>query len=255
MEKLTDLLNSSNSIELKEKEGKVFPVNLEEIEVSSGRELIEIAETAQSSRRTGSTLMNERSSRSHTALRVSIQIADLKQVILDKPVCTTSVLHFVDLAGSEKQKQTGAEGERLVEAININQSLSTLSKVINQLAAQAEKYDKAVAKAVTDPRKPVASRMGLLGHVSFRDSKLTRLLQSTLQGEAFIALICTVTIASAAETKSTLQFATRAKNVKLQPKQNLCTTNEFQRKVLELEQLLQVDTQFNMWIYALYIAY
>jgi len=64
----------------------------------------------------------------------------------------------VDLAGSERAKRTGAEGERLREGININRSLLALGNVIS---------------ALTEEKR---------GHVPYRDSKITRLLQDSLGG-------------------------------------------------------------------------
>ena len=78
-----------------------------------------------------------------------------------------SKLHLVDLAGSERAKATGATGDRLKEGAKINQSLSALGNVINALSAQA----------AGDKGAPV--------HVPYRDSKLTRLLQDALGGNAF----------------------------------------------------------------------
>ncbi len=39
-------------------------------------------------------------------------------------------MNLVDLAGSERKKQTGAAGERLKEAGNINKSLSQLGSAL-----------------------------------------------------------------------------------------------------------------------------
>lgn len=210
-EELNDLIDRTNPVNLREKNGQVYPAGLKEVTVEDSQRLIAIAEKAQRQRKTAETAMNTGSSRSHTVLRVMIEMSTLPQssdvddfVSLENAPVTTSVLHFVDLAGSEKQSQTGADGIRLVEASNINKSLSTLSLVINQLSSiYSDLNDGGVQKnASTDPRKPIVRRFPF---VSFRDSKLTRLLSSTLSGEAFITLICNVTIANEAETKSTLQ--------------------------------------------------
>lgn len=106
----------------------------------------------------------------------------------------TPKLHFVDLAGSERQKMTQASGDRLKEAGNINKSLTTLGMVINALTS-----DK--------PRT----------HIPYRDSKLTCLLRDSLGGNSKTIIIATVsTLAmSFQETLSTLNFANRAKMVKV----------------------------------------
>lgn len=100
-------------------------------------------------------------------------------------------LNLVDLAGSESVRNTGATGQRAKEGGNINKSLLALSMVIQKLSTQSQ-------------------------HVSFRDSKLTHLLQPSLSGNAKMAIICCITPASnyQDETRSTLQFASGAKLVK-----------------------------------------
>ena len=100
----------------------------------------------------------------------------------------------MDLAGSENARLTGAMGDRLAEAGNINKSLLTLSRVISQLA-------KVKGKAK---------------FINWRDSKLTQILQPSLAGNCRTAVICCVTPASqfVEETKSTLSFASRAKQIR-----------------------------------------
>lgn len=79
----------------------------------------------------------------------------------------TSKLHIVDLAGSEKAKDTGQMHERIKEANKINLSLSTLGRVINQLAKGE-------------------------AHISYRDSILTRVLKDSLSGNSNVVMICNV---------------------------------------------------------------
>lgn len=88
---------------------------------------------------------------------------------------------MVDLAGSERARQTGATGERFKEGRHINLSLSTLALVIKQLSESQD-------------------------YVNFRNSKLTRLLQASLGGNAMTAIICAVTPAALEETHCTLSL-------------------------------------------------
>lgn len=101
-------------------------------------------------------------------------------------------LYLVDLAGSEKVSKTGAEGTVLDEAKNINKSLSALGNVISALA---------------DGNKT---------HIPYRDSKLTRILQESLGGNARTTIIicCSPASFNESETKSTLDFGKRAKTIK-----------------------------------------
>lgn len=80
-----------------------------------------------------------------------------------------SKFNFVDLAGSERQNKTGSIGDRFVEATKINLSLTALGKVISSL---------------------VEGKKG--SHIPYRDSKLTRLLQDSLGGNAKTVMIATI---------------------------------------------------------------
>ncbi|KAI5643598.1 centromere-associated protein E-like isoform X1 [Phthorimaea operculella] len=112
-----------------------------------------------------------------------------------------SQLNLVDLAGSERAGQTGATGLRFKEGTHINKSLSSLALVIKQLSEDPNKY------------------------ANYRDSKLTRILQNSLGGNAKTSIICAITPASVEETISTLQFANRAKSIKNKPEVNAVATN------------------------------
>jgi kinesin family protein 3/17 len=93
--------------------------------------------------------MNAESSRSHCIFIITVEMSELgpdgqQRIRVGK-------LNLVDLAGSERQSKTHAVGERLIEAININLSLTTLGNVISSLV---------------DGKS----------HIPYRDSKLTRML-------------------------------------------------------------------------------
>lgn len=126
--------------------------------------------------------MNEHSSRSH-----SVFLINVKQENLENQKKLSGKLYLVDLAGSEKVSKTGAEGTVLDEAKNINKSLSALGNVISALA---------------DGNKT---------HIPYRDSKLTRILQESLGGNArtTIVICCSPASFNEAETKSTLEFGKR----------------------------------------------
>lgn len=115
----------------------------------------------------------------------------------DPSVTVDSKLHFVDLAGSERLKNTGASGERAREGISINAGLAALGKVISQLSSRQSG-----------------------SHVSYRDSKLTRLLQDSLGGNAYTYMIACVTPAEfhLSETLNTVQYAQRARAIQSKPR-------------------------------------
>ncbi|CAN8259873.1 unnamed protein product [Cochlearia groenlandica] len=175
----------------------IFVAGLREEIVTSPQQVLEMMEFGESHRHIGETNMNLYSSRSHTIFRM---IIESRQKTLDEGVgnacdaVRVSVLNLVDLAGSERAAKTGAEGVRLKEGSHINKSLMTLGTVIKKLSEGVENQG---------------------GHVPYRDSKLTRILQPALGGNANTAIICNITLAPihADETKSSLQFASRALRV------------------------------------------
>uniref|UniRef100_A0A8C6AL82 Kinesin-like protein n=1 Tax=Monodon monoceros TaxID=40151 RepID=A0A8C6AL82_MONMO len=142
-------------------------------------------------RTTASTNMNASSSRSHMVITIQF-----KQVFLDRDLSKQSSINLVDLAGSERQKSSGSEGDRLREGSRVNLSLTNLGNVISALA------DAAMGKKVL--------------HIPYRDSVLTKLLQSALGGNSRTTLIAAISPADICyeETLSTLRYAERAKKIR-----------------------------------------
>ncbi|XP_022935551.1 kinesin-like protein KIN-7O [Cucurbita moschata] len=175
----------------------IYVAGLREEIVASSDQVLDLMEFGESHRHIGETNMNLYSSRSHTIFRMIIESRDKVEDGDTGNSCDAvrvSVLNLVDLAGSERAAKTGAEGIRLKEGSHINKSLMTLGTVIKKLSEGAESQG---------------------SHVPYRDSKLTRILQPALGGNANTAIICNITLAQihADETKSTLQFASRALRV------------------------------------------
>jgi len=150
------------------------------------------------------TQMNAQSSRSHAVITLRLACKSL-----ENGTEKSSKLMMVDLAGSEKNKSKSNRA-RLEEAKKINQSLSTLGRVIN---------------ALTEKKN----------HIPHRESKLTRLLADSLGGNSQTCLIITCSPSSynREETKSTLRFGQRAKTIKNKPKVNKVMTVEQYKKKLQ----------------------
>ena len=155
--------------------------------------------------------MNEHSSRSH-----SVFLINVKQENQETEKKLSGKLYLVDLAGSEKVSKTGAEGSVLEEAKDINKSLSALENVISALANLAflHFWRNILHFQFYDDAKP---------YVPYRDSKLTRILQESLGGNARTTIIicCSPASFNESETISTLYFGQRAKRVK-----NVVVVNE-----------------------------
>ncbi|CAG2057599.1 unnamed protein product [Timema podura] len=189
-ENIHDLLSEDHTASLSIREDPlhgVFVKRLTGFVVASSTDLYNVTTLGNRNRATGSTKMNEKSSRSHAVLMVTIQ-----QNVSGKLMTRVGSLHLVDLAGSERQSKTGTSGVRLKEASKINQSLSTLGKVI---------------AALVDAKST---------HVPYRESKLTLLLKNSLGGNSVTTMVANVAPSdyNYDETLCTLRYADRAKHIK-----------------------------------------
>uniref|UniRef100_A0A8C9WYZ0 Kinesin-like protein n=1 Tax=Sander lucioperca TaxID=283035 RepID=A0A8C9WYZ0_SANLU len=147
-----------------------------EVEVKSAEEAFQVFWRGQKKRKVANTRLNRESSRSHSVLIVKLAQAPLDadgdNILQDKNQVTVSQLCLVDLAGSERTGRTGAEGTRIREAGNINQSLLNLRTCIeilreNQLCG--------------------TNRM-----VPYRDSKVTHLFKNYFDGEGKVRMVVCV---------------------------------------------------------------
>ncbi|XP_038903563.1 kinesin-like protein KIN-5C [Benincasa hispida] len=207
-EEITDLLapEEITKVALEDKQKKQLPLmedgkggvlvrGLEEEIVTSASEIFSLLERGSAKRRTAETLLNKQSSRSHSLFSITIHIKEATPEGEELIKC--GKLNLVDLAGSENISRSGAREGRAREAGEINKSLLTLGRVINALVEH-------------------------LGHIPYRDSKLTRLLRDSLGGRTKTCIIATVSPAvhCLEETLSTLDYAHRAKNIKNKPEVN-----------------------------------
>uniref|UniRef100_A0A6P4ELU2 Centromere-associated protein E isoform X2 n=1 Tax=Drosophila rhopaloa TaxID=1041015 RepID=A0A6P4ELU2_DRORH len=210
-EKIYDLLNKKNQdLKIHESGNGIVNVNCEECIITSEDDLLRLLCMGNKERTVGETNMNERSSRSHAIFRIIIE--SRKSDRSDDDAVIQSVLNLVDLAGSERADQTGARGARLKEGGHINKSLLFLSNVIKSLSENVDNK-----------------------FISFRDSKLTRILQASLGGNAFTSIICTIKPSIMEESQSTLSFATRAKKIRIKPQVNEMVSDATMMKRLERE--------------------
>ncbi|CAJ1077526.1 centromere-associated protein E isoform X5 [Xyrichtys novacula] len=200
-ETVTDLLVDSwkrKPLEIRETINKnIYVADLTEELVTTPAQALAWIRKGEKNRHYGKTKMNQRSSRSHTMFRMILESRERSDPASGENAdgaIIVSHLNLVDLAGSERASQTGAEGARLKEGCNINRSLFILGQVI---------------KKVTDENQK--------GFTNYRDSKLTRILQNSLGGNAKTVIICTITPVALEETLSTLQFASTAKKMKNDP--------------------------------------
>jgi kinesin family member C1 len=167
-EELHDLLTSpkeaavalaadpKKKLEIRHDEGRksTTVINCKTVTLDSAERVEEMLRQAQGNRSVAATRANERSSRSHSVF--ILRLVGENSATGER---CEGTLNLVDLAGSERLKHSGAEGERMKETQNINKSLSCLGDVIEALGRGA-------------------------GHVPYRNSKLTHLLQYSLGGNS-----------------------------------------------------------------------
>jgi centromeric protein E len=220
-EVINDLLDPTNThLTIRESKSKgVYIENLKEEIVSSPEQCMSLLAAGESHRHISATTFNMVSSRSHTIFRVVIESkarqegteprSELSNTNLNLTSFSSegipvrvSCLNLIDLAGSEKASAHTLDPHlRQKEGSYINKSLLTLGNVISRLSSEKRN-----------------------GHIPYRDSKLTRILEPSLRGNARIAIICTLSVASSSfeESHNTLKFASRAKTIK-----NSARVNEF----------------------------
>jgi hypothetical protein len=197
----------------------VYVKDLSPFVCKSRSEIEHVMAVGNANRSVSATNMNEHSSRSHAIFLVTVERSRPDPETGDSHICVGR-LNLVDLAGSERQAKTGATGERFKEATKINLSLSALGNVISSLID------------------------GKSSHIPYRDSKLTRLLQDSLGGNARTVMVANIGPSkyNYDETLTTLRYANRAKNIKNKPRINEdpkdAMLREFQEEIARLKAAL-----------------
>lgn len=212
LETIQDLFEPSNQVKIREDpDTGVYLENALWIKVNSTAQCAAAFKKGEKNRVTECTRMNAHSSRSHALLIAKIE-KNFSDAESNEHVMTKSMLYLVDLAGSERVAKTKAKEMRLEEAKKINYSLLVLGNCIQSL---------------TDSKST---------HVSYRDSKLTRILQESLGGNAKTSLIVTVSPSTynAEETISSLNFGLRA--MKVQNKPMINKTEDYQAQCFKLQE-------------------
>ncbi|XP_029784470.1 kinesin-like protein KIF19 [Suricata suricatta] len=199
-EMIRDLLNPAlGYLELREdSKGVIQVAGITEVSTINAKEVMQLLMKGNRQRTQEPTAANQTSSRSHAVLQVAVrQRSRVKNVLQE---VRQGRLFMIDLAGSERASQTQNRGQRMKEGAHINRSLLALGNCINALS------DKSGNK-----------------YINYRDSKLTRLLKDSLGGNSRTVMIAHISPASSAfeESRNTLTYAGRAKNIKTRVKQNL----------------------------------
>ncbi|XP_057886376.1 kinesin-like protein KIF14 [Melospiza georgiana] len=200
-EKIHDLLvfkaeNGQKKQQLRVREHPVLGPYVEGLTVNVVRSYSDIQswlELGNKQRATAATVMNDKSSRSHSVF--TLVMTQTKVEFVNEEQCDrrlTSYINLIDLAGSECCTKAQTTGERLKEGVSINKSLLTLGRVISALSKQ--------------------SQNGKKTFIPYRESVLTWLLKESLGGNSQTTMIATVSPAASSteETLSTLRYAKQA---------------------------------------------
>lgn len=185
-EKLTDLIDVSRKLKLREKNNSFYIENMFDKRVQNLKELSHLIDITERNRKKGVTSLNDNSSRSH-----AVYIFRLVQ----KEKHLVSLLNLVDLAGSERIDKSKIKVDKYNESISINTSLTALSKCIVHMSGKKNT------------------------HIPFRESKLTKILMNSLSGNSKTCLIVTLSASKSDidETIASLSFGQRACKVKVKP--------------------------------------
>ncbi|XP_021373161.1 kinesin-like protein KIF12 isoform X3 [Mizuhopecten yessoensis] len=227
-EQVVDLLNTVRRRHLQVRWSKnrgFYVENLFVVECETVDDMMAVLEEGMKNRQTGSHGLNETSSRSHSMMSLSIdselQDPDDENLYVTK----RGKLTFVDLAGSEKVKDSHSTAETLVESNNINRSLLVLGNCISCLG---------------DHRKRG-------GHIPYRDSKLTKLLADSLGGSGVTLMIACITPSShhISETMNTLRYASRAKKIKTKP---LIKMDPREKLIMSLKREIKILRNENQYL-------
>ncbi|CAJ1954810.1 unnamed protein product [Cylindrotheca closterium] len=190
-------------------DGQVFVQGKTSVAVTNAEQVIELMRLANAKRVVASTKLNEVSSRSHAICILTVTGTNSYDVTFQ------SRLTLVDLAGSERLSKTENTGWRAKEGININMGLYVLGLVISALTETRSAHKR---------------------HPPYRESKLTRILQNSLGGNARTIMIacCSPTDYHCEETVNTLRYATQARNIENPVMANI-VHDEHAEQVLQLQ--------------------
>lgn len=188
-ERMRDLLHPSNqSLRIKEIPQRGLIVDgLTQDEISSTKDVFKALNAGNAWRSVAATRQNQYSSRSHAIFTIYVS----RRCASGSNVRERSgKLSLVDLAGSERVSRSHCVGETLEEAKKINSSLTALGKVIDALVERR-------------------------GHIPYRDSTLTRVLEEALGGNSRTTLLVAASACAQYldETICSLRFASRAQKV------------------------------------------
>ena len=222
-EQIRDLLDPTiheRDISIRDNNGSIHIKGISERVAETVDDAMKCLAEGRLNRTVGETAIHAHSSRSHAIFSITLETfsrgectphhALFKQT---DQIVQRSKLHIVDLAGSERLKRTGNEGLRLRESVKINSGLLALGNVVSVLGDEKQ----------IDSERPA--------HVPYRESKLTRILQDSLGGNALTLMIACISPLEQdlEETVNTLKYANRARKIHNKPILNIIDQQALER--------------------------
>ena len=206
-----------------DKKKNMFVYGVTEVEVKTTDEAFLAFQQGQERRRIAHTQLNAESSRSHSIFNIRLVQAPMdplgEDLLQEKSLICVSQLSLVDLAGSERMGRTGAGGDRLREAGNINSSLMTLRRCLEQLREN--------------------QKNGTREMVKYRNAKLTHLFKSYFEGHGKVKMVVCLNpnLQEYDENIHVVQFAEVAQQVEVaRPEEYKIDRESIRRKALEKKQ-------------------
>ena len=214
-EQINDTLDLIN-LNLNIKEGKnkrLLVDNLTFFPILDSEDFCEIVNKALSKRNNSSQSMKEYTSRCN-----NIIVVNFYKYTKEKKQLRSGCLYLVDLEGSEKMAKNKIEGESQEEKKILNKSLQSLRHLVQTLN---------VIKTET---------LTMSTYIPYRESKLTEILCDCFGGNCYTSIIlnCCMSNLYFEETRNTLLFGQKVKNIQNKPKENLENNADKNPIVLEM---------------------
>ncbi|KAL4774207.1 P-loop containing nucleoside triphosphate hydrolase protein [Aspergillus nidulans var. acristatus] len=174
---------------LRDNGGKTVVVGLTERPCHTLKEFETLYDQANINRSTSATKLNAHSSRSHAILCVKVAVTTG-----DKTRISTA--SAIDLAGSEDNRRTDNDKERMVESASINKSLFVLAQCVEAITKKHQR-------------------------IPYRESKMTRILSLGQNNGLTVMILNLAPVRSYhLDTISSLNFANRTKKIELREVEN-----------------------------------
>ena len=227
-EAINDLIDlSKKNLEIRESSAKgIYINNVSEIAVTNIDNAMNLFNKGENNRIIAETKINEKSNKTHYIFKINIEFYLKDKNNKEKKY--NSILNLIELAGSENIFNAKGDGNKIKEGGNINKSLLAFNNVINKLSQNNKSF------------------------VNFRDSKLTRLIQTAFGGNSKTSIICTIVDDNMhySENLNTLNFAMKAKKIKINVKNNnngkiIMENQALKNKIKRLEKLINDKKTLN----------